>query len=59
MEKLLPSLNASDSAVALEIARMPEQIKGFGHVKERNVVAAQKRWGNLEEAFVTPPAKAA
>jgi indolepyruvate ferredoxin oxidoreductase len=48
IEKLLPALNATNAATALEIARIPEQIKGYGHVKERNVAAAQKRWGQLE-----------
>ena len=48
IEKLLAQLNASNAATALEIARLPEQIKGFGHVKERNVAAAQAKWSELE-----------
>jgi indolepyruvate ferredoxin oxidoreductase len=59
IEKLLPALSAKNTATALEIARIPEQIKGYGHVKERNVVAAQKRWGQLEAEFASPLAKAA
>jgi indolepyruvate ferredoxin oxidoreductase len=54
IEKLLPALSAANTATALEIARIPEQIKGYGHVKERNVVAAQKRWGQLEAEFLSP-----
>jgi indolepyruvate ferredoxin oxidoreductase len=54
IEKLLPSLTAANTATALEIARIPEQIKGYGHVKERNVVATQKRWGQLEAEFLLP-----
>jgi indolepyruvate ferredoxin oxidoreductase len=60
IEKLLPALNATNAATALEIARIPEQIKGFGHVKERNVVAARAKWSKLEEEFASSPlAKAA
>jgi indolepyruvate ferredoxin oxidoreductase len=59
IEKLLPALSAANTATALEIARIPEQIKGFGHVKERNVVAVQKRWQQLEAELALPLAKAA
>jgi len=47
IEVLLPDLDASNHALALEIARVPEQIKGFGHVKERNLAAARSRWAGL------------
>ena len=60
IEKLLPQLSTANTATALEIARLPEQIKGFGHVKERNVVAAQAKWSKLEQQFLAEPlAKAA
>jgi indolepyruvate ferredoxin oxidoreductase len=47
IEEVLQCLSADNAAVALEIARLPEQIKGFGHVKERNVQAARQRWAML------------
>ncbi len=47
IEAVLQHLNADNAAVALEIARIPELIKGYGHVKERNVDAAQLRWTTL------------
>jgi indolepyruvate ferredoxin oxidoreductase len=43
----LRQLNADSHATALELARVPEQIKGFGHVKERNLKAARTRWDEL------------
>jgi indolepyruvate ferredoxin oxidoreductase len=55
IEKLLPQLNAANTPTALEIARLPEQIKGFGHVKERNVMATQARWSKLELQFLAEP----
>ncbi|MEX1166674.1 MAG: indolepyruvate ferredoxin oxidoreductase family protein, partial [Hydrogenophaga sp.] len=48
IEGLLDDLDAGNHALALEIARVPEQIKGYGHVKERNLAAARKRWVELQ-----------
>ena len=45
---------ASRYAVALEIARIPEQIRGFGHVKERNLQAARQNWAALVAQFRHP-----
>jgi indolepyruvate ferredoxin oxidoreductase len=47
IEEVLQHLNADNASLALEIARIPELIKGYGHVKERNVDAAQLRWTML------------
>jgi indolepyruvate ferredoxin oxidoreductase len=47
VERLLTSLNADHHAKAIEIARVPESIKGFGHVKERNLQAARLQWKQL------------
>jgi indolepyruvate ferredoxin oxidoreductase len=51
IEALLPDLDAGNHALALEIARLPEQIKGFGHVKERNLAATRSRWAALNERW--------
>ena len=47
IEELLPQLRADNHALALELAGLPGQIKGFGHVKERNLRAARERWQGL------------
>lgn len=44
---ILQSLNANNHGVAIDIAQVPDQIRGFGHVKERNVAAARTRWQQL------------
>ena len=44
MEEVVAALSASNHALALDIARVPEQIKGYGHVKARNLVAARTHW---------------
>ncbi|MFP5466109.1 MAG: indolepyruvate ferredoxin oxidoreductase family protein [Gammaproteobacteria bacterium] len=43
IERLLTGLSADNHALALDIACLPEQIRGFGHVKERHYQAAQSR----------------
>jgi indolepyruvate ferredoxin oxidoreductase len=48
---VLGQLSAENHALALELARLPEQIKGFGHVKERNVKAARMQWSALMAKF--------
>jgi indolepyruvate ferredoxin oxidoreductase len=54
IDEVLAGLNAANHAVALDIARLPEQIKGYGHVKERNLVAARQQWAQLRDAFRDP-----
>ncbi|MCC2676466.1 MAG: indolepyruvate ferredoxin oxidoreductase, partial [Ramlibacter sp.] len=34
-------------ALAVEMARLPEQIKGYGHVKARNLAAGRPLWDSL------------
>ena len=51
MEEVLASLNEHNHAAALAIARIPEQIKGFGHVKERHLSAARLQWAAAAQAF--------
>ncbi len=47
IEEVLQSLNAANHAAAVEIARLPEQIRGYGHVKERHLKAARAQWSAL------------
>jgi indolepyruvate ferredoxin oxidoreductase len=59
MEEILSALGGSGPArsqnedrheryqLALAIARMPEQIRGFGHVKARSVKLARQSWEPL------------
>jgi indolepyruvate ferredoxin oxidoreductase len=50
VEEVLASLNAANHATGVEIARIPEQIKGYGHVKERNLKVARLQWQGLMAA---------
>jgi indolepyruvate ferredoxin oxidoreductase len=53
IEELLATLNAANVAQAAEIARIPEEIRGYGHVKERHLKAARVRWDQLMTAWRT------
>ena len=55
IEQVLAGLSPANHALALEIAAVPEQIKGFGHVKERNLAAARERWQALMERWQAAP----
>ena len=60
MEEILSGLGGTRHAehykLALGIARIPEQIKGFGHVKERNLRVARQNWDGLLAQFRNPNA---
>ena len=44
IEEMLRGLTAGNHALALEIAQIPQQIRGYGHVKARHLAAARLRW---------------
>ena len=41
------TLSAGNLALAIEIARIPEMIRGYGHVKARHLAAARPKWDAL------------
>ncbi len=51
LQEVLTSLNAGNHATAVEIARIPELVKGYGHVKERNLAVARGKWAALMDEF--------
>ena len=48
---MLPALTAANRDAAVAFARVPEQIRGFGHVKARHLAAARPQWRQLQEQF--------
>lgn len=56
MDEVIAGLTAGNHATALEIASLPEQIRGYGHVKDRNLVAARSRWTELLAKWRDPHA---
>jgi len=58
VSSLLGGLDHTNHAVAVEIASLPERIRGFGHVKARSIEEAERREAELLERFraaVEPP----
>ncbi|MCB2022051.1 MAG: indolepyruvate ferredoxin oxidoreductase family protein, partial [Burkholderiaceae bacterium] len=51
IDELLTTLSAEKLAQAVEIARIPEEIRGYGHVKDRHLVAARAKWAALMAAW--------
>ncbi len=51
VQGLLPQLNAGNRDAAVAFARLPEQIRGYGHVKARHLAAARQQWAVLLERF--------
>ena len=47
IEELMRGLCAEKLPLAVEIANIPDEIRGFGHVKERNLKAARAKWERL------------
>jgi indolepyruvate ferredoxin oxidoreductase len=56
--KLLPRLTAENLSKAVAIASIPEDIRGFGHIKERNLESAKQREAALLKEFDAPNAPA-
>ncbi|MDO9074216.1 MAG: indolepyruvate ferredoxin oxidoreductase family protein [Rubrivivax sp.] len=51
IDEVLATLNADNRALAVEIARIPEEIRGYGHVKERHLLVARPKWGALMQRW--------
>ena len=51
IERLLAKLTAENHALAVQLASLPEEIRGFGHIKMRNVNAARKKHAELLQRF--------
>jgi indolepyruvate ferredoxin oxidoreductase len=47
IDELLTRLNAATLPLAVEIARIPEEIRGYGHVKARHLRVARAKWQQL------------
>jgi indolepyruvate ferredoxin oxidoreductase len=57
IDELLAGLDAGNLPLAVEIASIPEHIRGYGHVKERHLAEAQRREAELLAAWRNPAAQ--
>ncbi len=53
IEEIVTRLDSANHETAIELAGLPEDIRGFGHVRERHVETARKRQAELLEALRT------
>ena len=56
IEELIGKLSSDNHALAVKIASIPEEIRGYGHVKERNLGIAKAKQADLMMAFRSPEA---
>jgi indolepyruvate ferredoxin oxidoreductase len=54
VDELVAKLDQDNHGIAVEIARIPEQIRGFGHVKEKHLKTAKAREADLLATFRAP-----
>jgi indolepyruvate ferredoxin oxidoreductase len=59
LSEILPQLNADNLAKAVALASIPEDIRGYGHVKERHFAAAKTKQAQLLLEFKMPKQNAA
>ena len=60
MEEIAERLTPDNHALALALANLPDQIRGFGHVKAGNLAKAREARGRLLADFRNPaPQRAA
>jgi len=53
VEEILDSVNESNFDIAKRLLSLPEEIKGFGHVKEANVIQVRASWQELLHQYRT------
>jgi len=54
LDEVLSGLTPENHALAVELAAVPEKIRGFGHVKEAHLKAAKACEADLLAAFRNP-----
>ena len=59
VEQAIQGLDAASYATVVDIARVPEQIRGYGHVRERSRLAAMESWASLERELADPESRGA
>lgn len=57
VDELLAGLTAETHRIAVDLASVPEHIRGYGHVKEEHLTQAKTHESQLLAAFRNPPAQ--
>ena len=59
IEDLIQNLSAEKLELALKLARLPETVRGYGHVKLANITTVRAQWKDLLDRFHGRAAEAA
>ena len=59
VRELIGGLHAGNLALAVELASLPDGIRGYGHVKENNLRAVRVKWNDLLAKWRQPDGGAA
>ncbi|MEK9968385.1 MAG: DUF6537 domain-containing protein, partial [Ferrovibrio sp.] len=54
VEELCAKMTPENHALAVQLAKIPEEIRGYGHVKVRHLKAAKEKEAKLLAAFRNP-----
>lgn len=54
LDEIVAKLTPANHAAAVALASVPDEIRGYGHVKEKNVAAARKLAEKRRAAFLDP-----
>ena len=54
LDELVAGLTAANHETAIALANLPDDIRGFGHVKANNLAAVRGKWARLLEQFRHP-----
>ena len=52
--ELLQGLSPERLELAVQLARLPERIRGYGHVKHANVTAVRQQWTDMLARYRAP-----
>jgi indolepyruvate ferredoxin oxidoreductase len=55
IEEIVAKLNADNHATAVGLAGIPQKIRGFGHIKDRNLKVAKAEEADLLAKFRADP----
>ena len=54
LDEIVAGLSPANHAAAVELASLPLEIRGFGHVKEANLARAKAKEAGLLDRFLAP-----
>lgn len=54
IDEILQKLTPANHAFAVQLASLPEQIRGYGHIKDANIVKVKGMEADLLKCFRNP-----